>query len=117
MKAVGIAFKILENGEILPVGYTKINCHIIFDIKPDFTRKARLVAGGHMTDPPASITYASVVGRDSVRIAFLLAALNNLDPLWLLTLEMPTYMPLPEKRYLLFVVQSLEPIMLVRKPL
>jgi len=79
MSAVGIAFKILENGEIVPVGYTKINCHIIFDIKPNFTRKARLVAGGHMTDSPASITYASVVGRDSVRIAFLLAALNGLD--------------------------------------
>ena len=79
MQGVGVAFKILESGEIVPVGYTKIHCHVIFDVKPDFTRKARLVAGGHMTDPPASITYASVVGRDSVRIAFLLAALNGLD--------------------------------------
>ena len=80
MKGVGVAFRILESGEIVPVGYTEIHCHVIFDVKPDFTRKARLVAGGHMADPPASITYyASVVGRDSVRIAFLLAALNNLD--------------------------------------
>ena len=45
MKGVGVAFKILESGEIVPVGYTKIHCHVIFDIKPDFTRKARLVAG------------------------------------------------------------------------
>jgi hypothetical protein len=52
---------------------------MIFDIKMDFTRKARYVAGGHMTDPPDSITYSTVVSRDSVRIAFLLAALNDLD--------------------------------------
>ena len=32
-----------------------------------------------MTDPPASITYASVVSRESVRIAFMVAALNDLD--------------------------------------
>jgi hypothetical protein len=45
----------------------------------DFTRKARFVAGGHMTDPPSDIMYSSVVSPDSVRIAFLLAALNNVD--------------------------------------
>jgi hypothetical protein len=45
----------------------------------DFTRKARLVAGGHMTDTPSAITYSSVVSRDSVRIALMIAALNDLD--------------------------------------
>ncbi len=45
----------------------------------DFTRKARFVAGGHMTDPPTEITYSTVVSRDSVRIGFLIAALNDLD--------------------------------------
>jgi hypothetical protein len=44
-----------------------------------FTRKARFVAGGHTTETPASLTYSSVVTRDSVRIAFLLAALNDLN--------------------------------------
>jgi hypothetical protein len=52
---------------------------MIFDIKMDFTRKARFVAGGHVTDPPTSITYSSVVARDSVRLAFLIAALNDLE--------------------------------------
>jgi len=79
MKAVGKAFEILEEHEPTPVGHTHIKCHMVFDIKPDFTRKARLVAGGHMTDPPQSITYASVVSRESVRLAFLIAALNDLD--------------------------------------
>ena len=37
------------------------------------------MAGGHTTDPPASITYSSVVSRDSVRIALTVAALNDLD--------------------------------------
>jgi hypothetical protein len=61
------------------VGYTEIRCHMIFDVKMDFTRKARFVAGGHMTDTPSSITYSSVVSRDSVRLAFVIAALNDLD--------------------------------------
>ncbi len=52
---------------------------MIFDVKMDFTRKARFVAGGHMTNPPAAITNSGVVSRDSVRIAFLLAALNDVD--------------------------------------
>jgi hypothetical protein len=58
-----------------------IDVHMVFDFKPDFARKARLVAGGHMTDPPACITNASVVSQESVRIAFLIAALNDLDVL------------------------------------
>lgn len=61
------------------VGFQEIKCHMIFDVKMDLTRKARFVAGGHMTEPPASITYSSVVSRDSVRLAFLLAALNGID--------------------------------------
>ena len=63
------------------VGYQEIKCHMIFVIKMDgkFTRKARLVAGGHTTEAPAAITYSSVVSRDTVRIAFTIAALNDLD--------------------------------------
>jgi hypothetical protein len=61
------------------VSYQEIDCHMIFDIKMDLTRKARFVAGVHMTETPTSITYSSVVSRDSVRIAFLIAALNDLD--------------------------------------
>ncbi len=79
MKNVQVAFRFLPEGERAPIGYKQIPCHIIFDVKMDFTRKARFVAGGHKTDPPSSLTYSSVVSRDSVRIAFLLAALNDLD--------------------------------------
>jgi hypothetical protein len=63
------------------IGYQEIKCHVIFDVKMDFTRKARFVAGGHMTETPESLTYSSVVSRDSIRIAFLIAGLNDLDVL------------------------------------
>ena len=55
--------------------------HMVFDIKlgENFRRKARLVADGHFTNPPSSVTYSSVVSRDSVRICLLIAALNGLD--------------------------------------
>lgn len=67
MKNVHVAFKILEDGERPPPGYQFVRCHLIFDIKmEDFCRKAKLVAGGHMTEVPATITYASVVTRDTL---------------------------------------------------
>jgi hypothetical protein len=53
--------------------------HIVFDIKMDFTQKARFVTGRHTTTAPSSMTYSSVVLRDSVWLAFLIAALNDID--------------------------------------
>jgi hypothetical protein len=61
------------------IGFQEIGCHIIFDIKLDFTRKARFVAGGHSTSTPSSMTYSSIASRDSIQLAFLIAALNDLD--------------------------------------
>ena len=51
----------------------------IYDIKMDFTRKAGLVVEGCRTPNPVTSTYAGVVSRESVRIAFTYAALNGLD--------------------------------------
>ena len=79
MKNSRIAFELKPRGERAPVGYKEITCHLIFDLKMDMTRKARYVAGGHLTDVPTSMTYSSVVSRDSVRIGLLIAALNDLD--------------------------------------
>ena len=79
MKNVEIAFKFLEDGTEVPIGFKEISCHIIFDVKFSLERKARYVAGGHLNKVPPAMTYASVVSRDSVRIMFLLAALNDLD--------------------------------------
>ena len=84
MKNVRIAFEFFEgeDKDILP-GFQEVKCHMIFDIKigENFRRKARMVAGGHKTEAPSSITYSSDVSRYSVRIALTIAALNNLDVL------------------------------------
>ena len=87
MTNVGITFDNLDGvtpgdmrkGEINP-GYEHVNVHIIFDIKMDgkFIRNEILVADGHTTATPSSITYSSVVSRDSVSIVFLIASLNEL---------------------------------------
>ena len=47
MTNVGVAFDILEKDDPLPIGYKKATGHIIFDVKMDFTRKARWVLDGH----------------------------------------------------------------------
>ena len=82
MKNVLVTFEIFKGTEKdSPPGYQKVNCHMIFDVKmgENFRRKARLVAGGHTTEAPASLAYSSVVSRDSVRIALTIAALNDLS--------------------------------------
>jgi hypothetical protein len=59
------------------IGYQQINCHMVFNVKMEgLARKVRYVAGGHTIKIPKSLTYASVVTRESVRIRFLIAALT-----------------------------------------
>ena len=60
-------------------GFQEISCHIVFDVKMNFTRKAHFVANGSTMETPVALCYPSVASRDSVRIAFLIAALNDLD--------------------------------------
>ena len=84
MKNVRVAFEVYEESiDDLPSGYQEVDCHMIFDIKMDenFRRKARMVAGGYQTTSPTTLTYSSVVSRDSVRIALTFAALNGLQVL------------------------------------
>ena len=82
MENVRISFE-EHNGNIrsLPNGYQKIDCHMVFDVKmgKNFKRKARIIAGGHKTETPVTLTYSLVISRDSVRICLLIAALNGLD--------------------------------------
>ena len=63
MKNVRPAFEVCE-GDVKDLkGYQEIKCHIIFDVKlgENFRRKARLVAGGHVTDVLSTMCYSSVV--------------------------------------------------------
>ena len=78
MESMSPAFQILEDDEKISGDYRRVTFHLIYDIKLDFTRKARLVADGHKLPTPSSNTFAGVVSRESVRIAFTYAALNGL---------------------------------------
>ena len=80
MENVGVAFEILPDEKSVPIGYQFVQCHMVFNIKmEDFRCKARLVAEGHMTKAPATIMYPSVVSRETVRIALIIATLNDLE--------------------------------------
>ena len=83
MKKTIAAFEQFDGDPSELIGYQQITTHIIFDIKlgENFRRKARLVDDGHKTGPPSSVTYSSVVSRDSFRLCLLSAALNNLEVL------------------------------------
>ena len=59
--------------------YTRIPYHIVFDVKFDGRRKARLVCNESKTTPPKEDIYSGVVGIENVRLTFLIAEMNNLD--------------------------------------
>ena len=82
MKNVRPAFEVWEKDiSQIPPSYQQIKCHMVFDAKmgENFCRKARFVAGGHTTETPSTLTYLSIVSRDSVRIILLVEALNGLS--------------------------------------
>ena len=64
-----------------PKGYQKIRVHFVFDVKHYGKFKARLVADGHLTKEPKETVYSGVVSLRTLRLAMLLAELNNLQ-LW-----------------------------------
>jgi hypothetical protein len=79
MKDVCVALKVLLAGQSAPMGYQKIPCHMIFEIKmKHFQCIPRLVAGGHRTKAPASIIHTSVVFCETVCLALLKATVNDL---------------------------------------
>ena len=78
MKNVHIVFNFIGNDANIPVGFQQIRCHLVFDIKMEFIHKARLVLEGHTTEVTEMSNYSSVVSRESVHIAMVVTALNNL---------------------------------------
>ena len=79
MYNVGVAFEILDEGAHAPHGWKQVTRHLVWDVKMDFTRKARWVLNGHKTPNPIGSTYAGVVSRERVHIALTYAALNSLN--------------------------------------
>ena len=81
MKNIRIAFEQFYGKVEDLKGYERITGHLVFDVKlsENFRRKSRFVDDGHLVETPASITYSTVVSRESVRLLLMIAALNDLD--------------------------------------
>ena len=75
----GVAFEVLPEGQNPPVEWSKVTGHLIWDVKMYFTRKAIWVLDGHQNPDPIGSTYAGVLSRDVVRIAFTCAAMNCIE--------------------------------------
>lgn len=76
-----MAYSTFEDKGKIPFlnGYKKIHAHFVFAVKHDLRHKARLVAGGHLTDPSNTDSpYSSVVSLRSMRICICIAELNGL---------------------------------------
>ena len=100
MKNVMITFEFSEDDRI-PIGHKEISVHMVFDVKITLQRKARLVADGHkVPELSKEHTYSSVPSRDSVRIFFLIAALNNLNVLSADVQNAYLTAPIKEKYYM-----------------
>lgn len=56
------------NKQRIPKGCEKITAHLIFDVKHDGRHKARMVAGGHLTNAPLESVHAGVVSLRGLRM-------------------------------------------------
>ena len=78
MNTIMPVFDLVDVNNQPPV-YTQASGHIIFDVKMDFTRKARFVKNGHLNPDPIDSNFAGFISRNSVHIVFTYAAVNGLD--------------------------------------
>ena len=72
-------FRTLLPGETLSSEYKKIPYHIVFDVKFDLRKKARLVAGGNFTSMAKEDIYSGVVGMETIRMGLFLGEHNGLS--------------------------------------
>ncbi|KAL7461055.1 hypothetical protein ACHAXS_001491 [Conticribra weissflogii] len=67
MQNVRVAFDTLEDGRNVPHGFPFVKCHMIFDIRLEgFHCKTCLIAGVHVTNVPATYTYASFITHETI---------------------------------------------------
>ena len=62
MTNIKSAFCTSNDNEKVPISYQFIKCYMIFDVKIDFTRKARFVAGSRSYDRNTSIAHSFFSG-------------------------------------------------------
>ena len=121
MPNVKVAIEILEKDQVTPIGWKISSGHLVFDVKMDFTRKARWVKDGHKTPTPVESNYAGVVSRESVRIALTYAALNGIDVMAADIKNAYLQAPSSEKHYIIcgaeFGLENIGKVGLIRRAL
>ena len=70
--------KNMGKGTVMPKEYQKIRVHFVYDAKESGRFKARLVAGGHLTDASLEDSYSGVVSIKSLRLAMIVGITNGL---------------------------------------
>ena len=73
-------FKLVKNNDFKSLkkeGFQFSRLRMIFDVKQDLRRKARLVIGDHMVDSTGHKVYASIMKQHSSRIIEVIAKANN----------------------------------------
>jgi hypothetical protein len=58
--------------------FTRIRCHMVYDLKHDGRHRSRPVVGGHLTQVPDDSTYSGVILLRVVQLIVFLAELNTL---------------------------------------
>ena len=80
METILIAFSIQEKGSVKSKApWTLSSGHLVFDVKMDFTRKARQVKNGYLHNFPMELTFSGVVLRETIQLCPTYAALNYLN--------------------------------------
>jgi hypothetical protein len=72
-------FLFLPPGSDPPEGYQEAPLRLIFSVKPDLRRKARLVLGGHKVDSKEYNCHSSVVQLSSIRLLNVIAKAQGLE--------------------------------------
>jgi len=121
MGTIIIAFEVLGVHDKPPPGWSKSSGHLIFDVKMDFTRKARWVKDGHRTPDAIIPNYAGVVSRESIRIILTYAALLGLTLMGADIQNAYLQAPSSEKHYIIcgpeFGVENIGRVALIRRAL
>ena len=80
LENVKVVFEISPDEKKLSIGHQYVQCNIVFNTKEeDFRWKTQLVAKGNMTKAPANIMNTTVVSRETLKIALIIATLYNCE--------------------------------------
>ena len=83
------------------INATASKLYLAFDVKMDFTRKARWVKDGHKTPMSYNSPYPGIVSQESIRLALAYAAFNKIDVIAANIMNAYLQAPSSKKQYII----------------